>query len=857
MDKSTLEWMTSDSTEPDYLTMVTYTADGVSDQYEFNFPGGYLNKADIKAFMFDEEGAVRTDLTVTFVASNIVKLAPEQKAGVKVTIYRDTPKELPLVSFTDGAMIEARNLDRNAKQCIFAIAEILDKYNIVYSQVELAELYAQAAAVSATQAQEQAAFVQSVYDRFKLTDDMIAEVEVARDTAVSSASVANSAAIRAEAASQAAIASSNLYQDAAEAQAKINSGDIPNGGYFYIISPNDKEIALLYRNNSGTIVPVMSGTGTQKSIPTKEAIDAILKLIRDMPTMLPILALADSRGYIGFRVEQNGSIYSGDHIEVTPDGITLRDVGLSKDVVDLGGLRIEHADGVGLRIVGAGGYYLDIVDSSGKPAWADVAPNPDPDPEPGGWDELTFVNAMTGVAKGVAAGIANKRNYRTQAPNCNYNHFIMYGQSLSTGYEGWPALSGVDARLGNLMYGDAPRPASGGGTQFDPVNGVNAFRPLQAVVTGDGANRTVLSEIEVAALARGAGNEGESPIVSCVNYIREQYYNIFNLKSDDEHKFVASCTGVAGRSIEALSKGADPELFNRFRQAVERAKALADAEGKTYCVPAIFFAQGEWNYNSSGTNDYSEYLTLLEKLRNDMIAEVYRICGAAQEHDPAFIIYQTGAGYTSSTDLLNVGRAQLDFANNTPGVYMSGPVYQYTDKGGHLDPNGYRAFGQKFGEAYVTSCLLRDGWFPVQPVKYVRRGPVIYGSFAAPGPLNFQRPYVFGTATDYVHKGFIVKTTDGNVRLTVSSVELITDSVVKITLAQEPTVPVDVVYADRSHHGGNGCLVDMSDTWAKYNYVWNAGTGQYPEHNIPALIGKPSDMRNWCVAHRKTVEVIS
>ncbi|CAK1256818.1 tail protein [Klebsiella phage vB_Kpl_K59PH2] len=117
MDKSTSAWASAMVTEPDYVTMVTVTADGTTDQYEFNFPGDYLNRSDIKAYMLDEATAIRTDLTVTFVGPTLVKLTPAQPAGVKVTIYRDTPKELPLVDFTDGAMIEARNLDRNAKQC--------------------------------------------------------------------------------------------------------------------------------------------------------------------------------------------------------------------------------------------------------------------------------------------------------------------------------------------------------------------------------------------------------------------------------------------------------------------------------------------------------------------------------------------------------------------------------------------------------------------------------------------------------------------------------------------------------------------------------------------------------------------
>lgn len=257
MDKSTLDWMTSDSTEPDYLTMVTYTADGVTDQYEFNFPGGYLNKADIKAYMFDPEGVVRTDLAVEFISDNLVKLSPAQKSGNRVTIYRDTPKELPLVSFTDGAMIEARNLDRNAKQCIFAVSEILDKYNIVYSQVELAEQYATVARDSAEVAVTQAAFVNSIYERFQLTDQLLSEIQAsvtsAQDAAVASVAASQSASTSADAATAVlgqVIDEAPVYSSVSDALANTTDGQV-----FRVFSGSGADtLFMYYRNSAGTAV---------------------------------------------------------------------------------------------------------------------------------------------------------------------------------------------------------------------------------------------------------------------------------------------------------------------------------------------------------------------------------------------------------------------------------------------------------------------------------------------------------------------------------------------------------------------------------------------------------------------------
>lgn len=271
MDKSTQEWADAMVTEPDYVTMVTYTADGVSDQYEFNFPGGYLSRDDIKAYMVDEVSGTRTDLTVTFVAAKLVKLAPAQPAGVKVTIYRDTPKELPLINFTDGAMIEARNLDRNAKQCIFAIAELLDRYNIVYQQVELAQLFAEAAQQAASQAAAQAALVAAIYERFQLTDAILAEMQETliktnayATEAGASAEVAVEAASRAELAANVAVGLGNLYSTEAEMQAAITAGKIPDGGVAYILAAEDSTFAFPYRNVGGVITPILTSDGEQK-----------------------------------------------------------------------------------------------------------------------------------------------------------------------------------------------------------------------------------------------------------------------------------------------------------------------------------------------------------------------------------------------------------------------------------------------------------------------------------------------------------------------------------------------------------------------------------------------------------------
>lgn len=186
-------WIDAVRIESDYRTMNEFTGDGVTGTYEINFIGGYLNLRHVKGESLDTVNGIRTDLTLDFIGPNTVRVSPVPGVGHVVTIYRDTPKDLPLISFTDGAMITAPNLDRNAKQAVFGVAEMLDRFSIAYKQVELAEMYANAARDSADRAETDARFINSVYERFKLTDELIAQIEAARDASADSEKAAREA----------------------------------------------------------------------------------------------------------------------------------------------------------------------------------------------------------------------------------------------------------------------------------------------------------------------------------------------------------------------------------------------------------------------------------------------------------------------------------------------------------------------------------------------------------------------------------------------------------------------------------------------------------------------------------------
>lgn len=138
------------------LTRTVYATDGVTTNWDFSFSGGYLDKSHVKAFTEATTGE-RTEIIVTeamIVGPFQVRIAPALAAGLMLTVYRDTPKDLPLVDFTDESGFSEIALDTNAKQAVFIAAETTDTVNTSSSYD--AEQAASLAAIAAGEAQASA-----------------------------------------------------------------------------------------------------------------------------------------------------------------------------------------------------------------------------------------------------------------------------------------------------------------------------------------------------------------------------------------------------------------------------------------------------------------------------------------------------------------------------------------------------------------------------------------------------------------------------------------------------------------------------------------------------------------------------
>jgi hypothetical protein len=424
----------------------------------------------------------------------------------------------------------------------------------------------------------------------------------------------------------------------------------------------------------------------------------------------------------------------------------------------------------------------------------------------------------------------------------------MSGQSFGVAQEGYPALS-TTQRYDNVSLGEAAidrqdtnpswLPLAIGGT-FTQVGDVADFRPLVAVNRNGSTNMTTA---ETAALAPGNGMRAEIPVIGAVNFLRGKYLDRKGIAAEPSRLFCANTAARTGETIETLTYGHVDNFWQRMVDLVRQGKATADAKGLTYGLSAILWLQGQSNYSGSSR---ASYLSKLRTYRNDVNARLAAELGG-QARTPWFFLDQTSGKYTRDTQDMGVGMAQLDFALEQPDCFLVGPDYPYTDKGGHLDANGYRWHGQMFGKVMHRTMVLGQGWAPLYALGATWRDREIVVNFNVPAPpLNFASVLDGNTWTDYPTKGF--SAVDASGALTITAVEIVADTVVRLIVDRRPTSGVRVRYARLDTSNGHGNLRDSDATVASEVYEFIADSGMYASANIPELVGKPYPLNNWCCA---------
>ncbi|HBR6702741.1 TPA: hypothetical protein L9140_003435 [Klebsiella pneumoniae] len=655
---------------------------------------------------------------------------------------------------------------------------------------------------------------------------------------------------------------SKQYATLAAAQADI--ANIPEGSTTYYRSPDDSALAIEVMNVGGTLQP------TGRKMPSQAAIQAVLDYISSLIATddadSPLLTLNDEAGFrlaaFGLNAIQSNAM-TAEYDEFI-DGFVFRDsVGFV--IQQIGTPLLSSVDSVQpvveqQRLVTEAFSAESDADISGfvfRDSVGFVLMNlngEQSDQNNDGVDDISRRNAANLAA---AAAARDEINTRIARPVYDYNILITDGQSLSNGTEGWAALSkDIRATLNINMLGDSVRPKNENGSTFTPLNGAE-IRSARAVVQDliappDGGN--LMTDEAVAALPRGANNFGETVDIGAMWMWREMQLQFRGVVTD-ERKIVAVNCGVGGQIIEHLSKGHSWGFYNRIISAVTQIKAIADAEGKTCGVVGFLYLGNEYNYDSTkgGATDRAEYRALLRKLIDDVITDTTAITG--QTEPPLTVLYQTSGSWTRDSTNMSIGEAQLDICAADANVMMASPAYAVTDKGGHLDANGYRWLGMQFGKVLHRAIDRRHNWRPLQPLSVTLSGTFLRADFLVwSPPLQFRSCYVGSSPTTYAAKGFRVTDDAGDVPVT--RVEIVADTVVDITLGRETTGDVYLWYASQTGSNGNGNLFDSDTTVAVANYEFHEGTGQYPESNIPELVNRPYPLNNPCVAFRRQAIII-
>ncbi|ENZ0431644.1 hypothetical protein ACNGWT_005136, partial [Klebsiella pneumoniae] len=525
---------------------------------------------------------------------------------------------------------------------------------------------------------------------------------------------------------------SRQYMTLAAAQADI--ANIPDGATTYIRSTDGSSLADEYINNAGTL------TATGRRMPSQAAIQAVLDYISSLIATddadSPLLTLNDEAGFrlaaFGLNAIQSNAMMA--EYDEFIDGFVFRDsVGFV--IQQIGTPLLSSVDSVQpvveqQRLVTEAFSAESDADISGfvfRDSVGFVLMNLNGEQSNQNNDGVDDISRRNAANLAAAAAARDEINTRIARPVYDYNILITDGQSLSNGNEGWAALSkDIRATLNINMLGDSVRPKNENGSTFTPLNGAE-IRSARAVVQDliappDGGN--LMTDEAVAALPRGANNFGETVDIGAMWMWREMQLQ-FRGVATDERKIVAVNCGVGGQIIERLSKGHSWGFYNRIISAVTQIKAIADAEGKTCGVVGFLYLGNEYNYDSTkgGATDRAEYRALLRKLIDDVITDTTAITG--QTEPPLTVLYQTSGSWTRDSTNMSIGEAQLDICAADANVMMAAPAYAVTDKGGHLDANGYRWLGMQFGKTLHRAIDRRQNWRPLQPLSVTLSGTLL------------------------------------------------------------------------------------------------------------------------------------
>ncbi|MCS7092643.1 MAG: DUF2341 domain-containing protein [Patescibacteria group bacterium] len=323
----------------------------------------------------------------------------------------------------------------------------------------------------------------------------------------------------------------------------------------------------------------------------------------------------------------------------------------------------------------------------------------------------------------------------TPYPN-NYYHVLLSGQSLATGYDGAPPLS-TSQPYNNVKLNQSQ----------------NAFVPL--IENEDVNDNLPNTPVETPASALG---------------------NTITALTGGTRRMVVTRNAIPGATYAQLKKNGTTSAYADGLTQITNAKSIANGLGYGLIVPAVALIHGPANFA-----DGLAYQSMLNEWQSDYNTDIKQITGQTG-NIPMFIDQSSNftAYNYSSSDLV---QAQYLAAKQNPNIYMIGPRYHFTYASDniHIPNTGYRWLGEYYGKA-ISRVLNGQTITALTPAEVVRRNNVITTRFNVPHP-----PLVFDTTNVLPRANYGFEYTDNGTPPSISSIQLLGNDSVRITLSSTPT----------------------------------------------------------------------
>jgi len=395
---------------------------------------------------------------------------------------------------------------------------------------------------------------------------------------------------------------------------------------------------------------------------------------------------------------------------------------------------------------------------------------------------------------------------------CDINHVIVYGQSLSRGATSIAPISTTQPYHNLTMSGGVLQRVGDSGYVAD------GFRPLVEEPWQPG------------------NNNAESPTSGiCNGFVRRA---VEDGRAAQDMVLLGTSSGNGGTTVESL---ADTWL-NRLKQQIHDAHASASAMGKTYCVMAHAYFQGEAQY-SGAAEDRARDAWLYDQRITAMHEEIVRhaVATTGQREAPYMLTYQCSAHRRYGRDTCYVALQQWHSSRLNNWHILAVPDYvlpRNTDRL-HLTAEGYWLMGEYVARALYWTLYRGAGrWRPLEPVDVSWTDTLIDVRYHVPC-----KPIVMddALATSVPHAGFAIRDAADQVLDIIGAVEVIRDDTIRITLTAP--APLDAtltcgrgVPGDPQSSGPiEGPRTNIRDSHGLYDVVTSPTGTTYALHNASVI----------------------